>query len=214
MNAMMPNTRHAPSPYQITFHTDADVMATACPPAHAVPIGLASSAPATRPMIQPGTVIMNVSSINCHPKRPLVTPEIIAMPISSRRPAIAAHSTSASSARPPTITATSRITRAEAAAESSGAMRFLYASSDGEEIVYFDVSSLAFFTRRTNLLYVAGLVSVKMMLRSGMPQPLASVVSNPSFAKLMYVVYTTFSRLSFAYFASEPYPAGASSVYS
>ena len=157
---------------------------------------------------------MNVSSMNCHPKRPLVTPETIAMPISSRRPPIAAHSTNASSASPPTIRVANNAVRAALAAASSGAMRFLYASSDGDEIVNFDVSSLAFVTSRTNLLYVAGSVSVKMMLRFGMAQPLVPATSRPLCAKLMYDVYTTFSRLSFAYFASEPYPAGVSPVYS
>ena len=121
----MPSTRHAPKPYQITFHTEADVIDTACPPAHAVPIGFANSAPATKPTIQPGTVIMNVSSMNCHPKRPLVTPVIIAMPISSRRPPTAAHTINASNAIPPTIVMANSTMRADEAAESSGSIDFL-----------------------------------------------------------------------------------------
>ena len=107
---------------------------------------MASNAPAIKPIAQAGTVIMKVSSMNCHPRRPLDTPVTMAMPISSRRPAIAAQRISASSTSPPPISVAGNALRAVEAAESSFAMDCLYAVSDGEVISYVLVSSLAFFT--------------------------------------------------------------------
>ena len=55
-------------------------------------------------------------------------------------------------------------------------------------ISYVFVSNLAFFTARTNLLYVEGFASENTILRFGTPHPVASVVSSPFLAKLRYVV--------------------------